>query len=672
MKCFVTLTLLPFVIVGAIDAQVNVPARYRVFTLIGNNSYQDNVPARSAYLSEPTEIAASRDGTVYFLERDSFVIRRVASDGKLTTVAGNGLGGNPSGDGGKGLAAQISPNVAGIVVDSRGSLYFSDANEIRKLDTLGTITSFVPAAAAYNIQALAIDLSDRLYFSTDDNRIVRISTDGTLTDFAVANGPSAIALDRSGNLFAATADNTILKIGQDGKRSVVAGTGVLGFGAEHQLATSSRIGQILGMSVAPNGTLYFTERAPNSITLPFSRIRKLDSEGRLLTIAGGRGIGITEDGTPAATALTGQLNGLATDPDGNLLVTDFRNHLVERIDSTGTLHILAGLPRTAGDGVPLAQSVLDLPSSVLGDRNGNVYVSELWGGRIKKMDASFTVTTVVGNGQFGSFGDGLPGPAASLYWANQIAMTPDGSILIADFVDNRIRRLDPAGNMSTFAGTGQAGAAGDGSQARNAQLQNPYGLAVGPAGEVYISEFGGHRIRKVGLDGIISTTAGNGKAGFAGDGGPSVQAQLNGPRSLSLDRQGNLFIADGNNRRIRRISPDGTISTIAGNGRNGWTGDGGPATQASMFAPFGVLADESGSVLFTGADGVFGGYVRRVRSDGSIETIAGSVAGLAGDGGYATDAQFNFPDGLSMDYVGRILVADRWNHRIRALVPDTQ
>lgn len=670
MKCFTALTVLPLVLAGAMDAQVNVPTRYRIFTLIGGNSYQDNVPARGAYLSEPTEIAASQDGSVYFLERDSFVIRKIASDGKLTTVAGNGLGGNPSGDGGSALAAQISPNVQGIITDSRGNLYFSDSNEIRKVDMQGSITSFVPAAIGYNIQALTIDTSDRLYFSTDDNRIMRASPDGTVTDFAAANGPSAIAVDRSGNLFAATADNTILKIDQDGKRAVVAGTGILGFGAEHQLATSSRIGQILGMAISRLGTLYFTERAPNSITLPFSRIRKLDSEGRLITVAGGRGIGITEDGIPATQALTGQLNGLASDPDGNLLVTDFRNHLVERIDSAGTLHILAGLPRSTGDATTLAESVLDLPSGVLGDNKGNVYVSEIWGGRIRKMDASFAVTTVAGNGQFGNFGDGLPGTAASLSLANQIAITSDGSILIADFVDNRIRKLDPAGNMSTFAGTGQAGAGGDGSQARNAQLQNPFGLAVGPAGEVYISEFGGHRIRKVGIDGVILTIAGNGKAGFGGDGGSSLQAQLNGPRSLALDGKGNLFVADGNNRRIRRISPDGTITTIAGNGKNGWTGDGGPATQASMFVPFGVLADGLGSVLFTGANGVFGGYVRRVRADGNIETIAGSVAGLAGDGGYATDAQFNFPDGLAIDSAGRILVADRWNHRVRALVPD--
>jgi sugar lactone lactonase YvrE len=176
------------------------------------------------------------------------------------------------------------------------------------------------------------------------------------------------------------------------------------------------------------------------------------------------------------------------------------------------------------------------------------------------------------------------------------------------------------------------------------------------------------------LDGKISTIAGNGTPGYSGDGGPARDAQVNGPRSLALDASGNLYIADFSNLRIRRISPDGTITTFAGNGKSGWTGDGGLATAASINAPLGLLFDPFGALLFTSNTALGavsrGGLVRRVRPGGTIDTIAGNGnPGDDGDGGYATDATLNFPDSLAIDSAGRILVTDRFNQRVRALIP---
>jgi sugar lactone lactonase YvrE len=684
------------------SAAQDVPARYRISTFAGGPTRVDGIPAASGYLNAPSALAVGADGAVYFSELYGLAIRKVTPEGLLATVVGNGSGG-PLGDDGPAASAHVGALSGGIALDSQGNLYFAETNTtVRKVDAKGVVTRFAgtgqagfsgdggPARQAQlgSINALAIDAQGQLYIATADNRVRRVATDGTIQTVA-GNGqtphagdgglatqaalstPVGLGVDGAGNLYIAESSSRIRRVSVDGVITNVAGSGSFGFSRENAVAASASLGILSTLTVTPDGTVYFVEQSQNLITAPYSRLRKLTREGRLVTVAGGHGVGSSDNGTLASEAQVGQIMGLAVDARGNLFLADAREHRIQKVDPTGTLTTLAGMERFAGDGRRPGNAVMNLPTGVVTDSSGNIYVGEAWGLRIRRVDAGFVggVSTFAGNGLFGAYGDGFPAIGASFAWLNQMAFLADGSLLIADFSNNRVRRIDLGGTITTFAGNGQPGGAGDGGPSVNAQLTNPFGIAVDPSGNVYISETFGHRIRVVTPDGKIDTIAGTGKPGYSGDGGAAHDAQLSAPRSLALDSQGNLYIADANNFRIRRISPDGVIQTAAGNGKSGLAGDHGPATDASIYAPFGVLVDSFGAVLFTGAPG-YGGVVRRLRPDGTIDTIAGTgVAGSDGDGGFATAAQFNFPDSLAMDASGRILVTDRFNHRVRVLTP---
>jgi sugar lactone lactonase YvrE len=344
------------------------------------------------------------------------------------------------------------------------------------------------------------------------------------------------------------------------------------------------------------------------------------------------------------------------------------------VDTNGIVHPVAGRERFGGDRSSTPHAVVSFVTGIASDASGNIYVGDVWNRRIRKIDTTLAVWTFAGNGSFGDYGDGLPATAASLGWISQIVAVNDGEVLFADYATNRVRRIDVAGIVTTIAGNGEAGSLGDGGPALLAQLNRPFGVAADAFGNVYVSEVSGNRIRKISPNGTISTVAGNGTAGYSGDGGRAQDALLNGPRSLALDTSGNLYVADGNNLRIRQISSDGTISTLAGNGKSGWTGTGGPATSASINAPWGLVFDPFGALIFTttAAGGTLtrGGKVMRVRPDGTIDTIAGTGdSGAGGDGGLAPEATLNFPDSLAVDSTGAILVTDRFNLRVRILTP---
>lgn len=279
-----------------------------------------------------------------------------------------------------------------------------------------------------------------------------------------------------------------------------------------------------------------------------------------------------------------------------------------------------------------------------------------------------TISTIAGTGASGFGGDGGPATAAPLDYPGGVAKDSAGNIYIADTDNRRIRKIAPNGIISTVAGNGvsPAGTRGDGGLATDAQLNDPTGVAVDSSGNIFIADPADHRIRKVSTDGTISTVAGTGTPGFGGDGGPATAAQLWAPRDVAVDSAGHLFIADFSNHRVRRIDTDGSISTVAGDGTAGFNSDGIPAMAARLNYPNGVALDTAGSLFIADKENH---RVRKVAMDGStISTVVGSgTAGFGGDGGSASAALLNSPTGVALDNAGNLFVVDHLNERIRKI-----
>jgi sugar lactone lactonase YvrE len=328
--------------------------------------------------------------------------------------------------------------------------------------------------------------------------------------------------------------------------------------------------------------------------------------GRPITTVAGTGEeGAGGDGGRAVEARFNEPRTAVFDGAGNLYVTDTYNHSVRRIDRSGVITTVAGSGREgfSGDGGPATAARLKTPHSLVVDGAGVLFIADSANSRIRRVDTAGVITTIAGRDGDGYSGDGGPARQAMLNRPKGVALGPDGSLYIADSLNHRVRRIDAAGVITTVAGTGTAGHSGDGGPATAAQFDRPRTLAFGPAGVLYVLEDEGHRIRRVDpVAGLITTVAGTGREGFSGDGGPAVLARLDTPRGLAADRLGNLYIADSGNNRIRRVDPAGVITTIAGTGEKGYGGDGGPATEARLNDPRGVLAlDHQAAVDTDGA-----------------------------------------------------------------------
>ena len=319
----------------------------------------------------------------------------------------------------------------------------------------------------------------------------------------------------------------------------------------------------------------------------------------------------------------------------------------------------------SGDGGPATAAALNLPVFVATDAAGNTYVADQNNNRIRKISAGGTISTFAGNGSAGFAGDGGLATSASLSAPTGVFADGYGNVFIADVGNGRIRKVSTSGTITTVAGSGQVGYGGDGGLATSAAFHNPVRAVVDRAGNIYIADQSNHLVRKVDSGGIIHTVAGTGAAGFSGDGGQAASAQLNNPTAVAVDAAGNLFITDQFNHRIRRVTPGGVITTIAGNGTAGFSGDGGLATSASLNYPGGIVIDSLG-ILYVADDVNF--RVRSIDSTGTINTVAGNgTAGFSGDGGPATLAGLNGQFGLAIDPSGNLLIADSVNNRIRSV-----
>ena len=320
-----------------------------------------------------------------------------------------------------------------------------------------------------------------------------------------------------------------------------------------------------------------------------SRIRRIDLTTGIITTVAGGGTGDLGDGGPATDAtFSSHPMRVTGDRAGNLFVADAHHARIRRIDAAAnTIDTVAGCGAEgySGDGGPAVRAKLASPHGSALDRHGNLYVADLKNDRIRRVDVSTgTITTVAGNCEHGYSGDG--GPATEAMLASPIAVTVSdtGDLYIADHRNSRIRKVDAStGIITTVAGTGDQDFHGDGGPGAQAAIALPRDVALDADGSLYVADGGNNRIRKVAPDGTITTIAGTGRAEFSGDGGPARKASLSMPYSIALDREGNLYIVDTGNYRVRKIdAPTGIITTLAGNGSYGFSGDGGPAVHATL------------------------------------------------------------------------------------------
>ena len=394
------------------------------------------------------------------------------------------------------------------------------------------------------------------------------------------------------------------------------------------------------------------------------------TEQSIITTVAGIGRVFQGDGGPATSATLGGVRGIAVDPAGNIFATDVDNHLVVKIAPDRTLTVVAGngIKGFSGDGGPATNASLHTPTGVALDAAGNIYIADSANVRVRRVGLDGTIDTVAGGGGSAGLGDGGPATNASLSGPICVAVDVVGNIYVADEANHRIRKVDSStGIITTVAGSGATaydpgGYAGDGGPATSALLNLPMGVAVDANGNLFISDTLNFRIRKVRPDGVITTVAGNGVEGFSGDGGAATNASLGRISGCpAVDGAGNIYIAGFNSSRIRRVSPQGIITTVAGSSQ-GFSGDGGPATSAKLWEPQGVAVDTSGNVYIADTRNQ---RIRKVNSSGIINTIAGVGAQSYGDGGPATSAALNHPQGVVVDGAGNFYISDTDNHRVR-------
>ena len=620
--------------VRRVDAKTGIITTIAGTGIFGDSG--DGGPATAARLSDPTGIAVDQSGNVFIAEGTAQRVRRVdGTTGIITTVAGTGTRGY-TGDGGPATAAELYYPVS-VAVNSAGDLFIADENNnaVRRVDgKTGIITTFAGTGKA------------------------GVSGDGGPAGAADLGVPDGVALDAAGNLFIAQDDPWRVV------RRVNGATGVI------TTVPGTDLSEPEGIAVDAAGTLFISDSGASQVLKVDATTGAVTIVSG--TSRDGYQFGFSGNGGPARAAHLFNPTGVAVDAAGNVFIADSRNNQIRKVDAaTGVITTVAGTePGVArGDGGPATAATLDQPAGIVSTAAGDLLIADTGDNVVRRVDGKTgVITTVAGRGAAGQTGDGGPAIAAQLTGPEGLAVDAVGDLFIADTANRVIRRVDAKTEViTTVAGTGVFGGfGGDGGAATEADLNRPTGVAVDAAGDLFIADAGIGRVRRVDAKtGVITTVAGNGTAGFAGDGSPATAAELGDPEGLAVDAAGDLFIADAGMNRVRRVdAKTGVITTVAGNGVRGSAGDGGPATAAGLAGPKGITLDPAGDLFIADA----GNYrVRRVDAKtGVITTVAGGgTNGYGEEGGSSTAAGLSAPSGVAMTPGGDLVIADSGYNAIR-------
>jgi uncharacterized protein (TIGR03437 family) len=657
----------------------------------------DGQPAIQAGLGLITGIASDQNGNIYFNDPDNHAVFRVGADGIIHVIAGNGIGGD-SGDGGPATDASIggdetrfdlqlgAPVLNGIAVDGNGNVFIATGLLVRRIGPDGIITTYAGGGTSQ-------------------------SGDGGQATQAALGHVLGVAVDKSGNVyFVDRTNSTVRKVAPDGTIGTIAGTGSSGFTGDGGPASRAQLNNPSGIACDSLGNVYVAEQIPG-------RIRKITiATGIINTVAGG-GDRKPGKGVPPLQVDINSARAVAVDQNGNIYTfAPLSGALIKFTANGDSSYISATVMNTQFtlSNVPATQIFINgaafSNSSLAVDSSGNLYTAQEFRGLLRKIDTSGIITTIAGTDQYRFSPDGVPAVSAQVRSPVYLTVGADGSTVyflssnglrkigtdgilntqtnkppfMAPFLvgitadaagnfytlaANSVVRLSPSGVVQTVVNQGNGpGSNGDKGPASSAQLSQPRGLAVDKAGNLFIADAGNFKIRKVTPDNVIDTIAGTGKPGHGGDGGPALSATFSALGGMLADNQGGVYVIDG--AYIRHVLADGTIQAVAGNGKSGFSGDGGKAVNAAISVEYrsGLALDAAGNLYFSGSD--FEGHVRRIAPDNTITTFAGRgiLGGFSGDGGPAEMALFNEPLGLALDSAGNLYVADSGNNRIRVIL----
>ncbi len=630
----------------------------------------DGGPAIDARVYGPHDLALDKHGNLYFSDLWNNCYRRIDYEtGVITRIAGSGRVGR-GGTGGPAVNAEID-TTSGIAIDDGGNIYLSGEwdNNIRRIDAqTGTIEVFAGQEARHYPSE---DGPWRPYTGRLAGTTFSWETGLSLGGYHGDGGPARdagffhpehVAFDSKGDLYVCdNSNNRIRKI--DMKTGIV--TTVLGDGRHSSQGDGGPAAEASllmpdSLCIDAHDNMYVGEKYGY-------RVRRVDAVTGIVSTIVGTGVsGWGEEGLHGSqTRCNSCESGIWADPDGTVHWSDCSGRLRRYEGATGIVTTALGGTHV-GDGGPAVEAFLRGPAGICVGPDGHVYFADPWNQRIRAIDPlTGTIRTVAGSGARAFGGDNGPALEASFGSPHDVSVDSRGRVVITDSRHGRLRRVDEDGMVRTIAGTAFKADLGDGAPAVSASLYHVQAVAHGPNDDIYVGDAVG-RIRRIdAVTGVIATVAGVGIQGWSGDGGPAVRARIGAPSTIRIDRAGSLYFTDAAFHVVRRVDAAGTISTVAGTGEPGFSPDGTHAREARIDQPWGLAVDRGGRVYFSDS---FNNRVRRIEPDGTLTTVAGSgEAGDGGDSGNAAGARLNEPHGICLYSQDVLLVSDYYNNRIRAV-----